>query len=57
MGIFALPFLIATLATPPQQSSTTVKHLGNSCQVCEKSGDVEVCKYYKKCPVKKEKKK
>jgi hypothetical protein len=33
----------------------TISRNGDQCQICIKKGVVEVCRFYKKCPVKEEK--
>lgn len=30
----------------------TINIIGDSCQICVDGGLIEVCKFYKKCPIK-----
>ena len=32
----------------------TINRIGDSCQICIEDGAVEVCRFYKRCPIEKE---
>lgn len=48
--------LLAVLMLPSATDARTVNWMGKSCQICIKDGSVEVCRFFKKCPIKKKRK-
>lgn len=56
MKFIALFFLLFTpicLSTPKQTITYLGGPRGKSCQICIKTKSVKVCKFYKKCPIRK----
>ena len=54
--ILTLGLSIALLSGIATADTQIVRHMGKSCQICIKSGNTEVCRYFKKCPIKKKRK-